>query len=70
MFVTEDCAAGHEKNATGHCVLCARGYWRDLLTDDCQQCTSGTTTIPGEVATSLDKCSMGRFELFLWTFEI
>ena len=60
IVCTEDCEAGYERNATGFCVLCARGSWRDLSEDDCQACDAGKTTIPGEIGVNSEKCSMGK----------
>ena len=63
LFQTADCDEGYERNATGSCVLCARGYWRDLSEDDCRQCDEGKTTRPGIIAINKDKCSMGMVRL-------
>ena len=63
-MLSEDCVAGEERNASGVCIPCGRGHWRDLFEDDCQPCDEGWTTRPaeaGEVADSKEKCNMGQY---------
>ena len=61
LMLLEDCPAGQERNATGVCMPCGRGNWRDILEDDCQPCDVGWTTRPEEVAVSKETCSMGQY---------